>query len=86
VTKEQLEQNVLQTVGPGGLGIWRAGYEAAKAEFTGAIEYVRSWYPLDIFPEDGQSLDCKSARMARITCNNILERLTSQAQAGEGTK
>ena len=30
-------------------------------------------YPEDVFPPDGNSLDCKSARMARLTCDNIIE-------------
>ncbi len=28
-------------------------------------------YPPDVFPESGESLDCKSAKMARITAANI---------------
>jgi len=31
-------------------------------------------YPTDVFPEDGTSLDCKSARMARLTASNIVKR------------
>jgi hypothetical protein len=40
-----------------------------------AIAKVRAMYPEDIFPEDGDSLDCKSARMARLTCDNIKREL-----------
>lgn len=32
---------------------------------------IAARYPTDIFPEDGQSLDCKSACMARLTAANI---------------
>lgn len=28
-------------------------------------------YPTDVFPEHGESLDCKSAKMARLTAANI---------------
>ena len=36
-----------------------------------AIAEVRSWYPLKAFPENGESEDCKSASVARHTCDNI---------------
>jgi hypothetical protein len=36
-----------------------------------SIAIVRSWYPVDVFPEQGESLDSASARMARLTCDNI---------------
>jgi hypothetical protein len=36
--------------------------------------FVRAQYPEDVFPENGTSLDSKSARMARLTCDNILRR------------
>ena len=34
---------------------------------------VKERYSEDVFPPDGNSLDCKSARMARLTCDNIIE-------------
>jgi len=34
-------------------------------------DQVAAHYPIEIFPEDGESLDCKSAKMARKTCENI---------------
>lgn len=53
-----------------------AGYDAASAEYekiiADAINTVKSWYPVDVFPEDGQSIDSKCAKMARKTCENIL--------------
>lgn len=40
-----------------------------------AIASVRAHYPESVFPPDGESLDCKSAFMARVTCDNILREL-----------
>lgn len=53
---------------------WQAVCEDMEKNFIKAIEYVQSWYPEDIFPETGQSLDCKSAMMARLTCKNIKDK------------
>lgn len=39
-----------------------------------AIDTVRGYYPESVFPENGESLDCKSASMARHTCDNIKKR------------
>lgn len=39
-----------------------------------AVGEVRGYYPESAFPESGDSLDCKSASMARNTCNNIEQR------------
>ncbi|WP_395119685.1 hypothetical protein ACFCQI_01845 [Rhodanobacter sp. FW102-FHT14D06] len=39
-----------------------------------AIGEVRGYYPESVFPESGNSLDCKSASMARQTCDNITNR------------
>ncbi len=57
---------------------WSQRITAALADLTvdeamvyDTIQKVRSMYPTDIFPENGESLDCKSARMARLTCDNI---------------
>lgn len=47
------------------------------------INEVVSAYPPDIFPEDGESLDCKSASMARHICGLICLRL-SEAKENEG--
>jgi hypothetical protein len=42
----------------------------ALEEAVGVCEEVHDRYPTDIFP-DGQSVDAQSAKMARITANNI---------------
>ena len=39
-------------------------------------------YPEDVFPPDGNSLDCKSARMARLTCDNIIEEAKKEERDG----
>ena len=55
---------------------WDEGFDAASDEYekiiADAINTVKSWYPVDVFPEDGQSIDSKCAKMARKTCENIL--------------
>ena len=52
------------------------GWELASAEYekiiADAINTVKSWFPVDIFPEDGHTVDSKCAKMARKTCENIL--------------
>lgn len=35
-----------------------------------ACRKIAAQYPTDIWPEDGETLDCKSARMARLTAAN----------------
>ena len=45
--------------------------EGASDAVLGAIQEARGWYPTETFPEGGESLDCKSASMARLTCDNI---------------
>jgi hypothetical protein len=42
-------------------------------------EIVHNWldhYPEDIFPADGKSVDCASARMARHICKRLLEQFS----------
>lgn len=55
---------------------FNTGFYFASAEYekiiADAINTVKSWYPVDVFPEDGQSIDSKCAKMARKTCENIL--------------
>lgn len=36
-----------------------------------AVDYVRSLYPEDVFPPDSDSIDAKSAKWARMVCDNI---------------
>ncbi len=43
------------------------------------IQTVKDAYPTDVFPENGKSQDCKSAMMARVICENILEKLEEVA-------
>jgi hypothetical protein len=40
---------------------------------------VAERYPTDVFPDDGKSLDCKSARMARLTAANIEREITERS-------
>jgi hypothetical protein len=35
------------------------------------IHNVAANYPTDIWPDNGDTLDCKGAKMARLTCENI---------------
>ncbi len=45
--------------------------------YAKAIAEVRSWYPEDVFPPTGKSLDAKSAQFARVLCDEI-ERLADE--------
>jgi hypothetical protein len=36
------------------------------------IEAHKRYYSVDVFPEDGESIDCKSAKMARHTCDVLM--------------
>ena len=47
------------------------GMRAGKMDSAAICREVADRYPTDIFPHDGDSLDCKSARMARLTAANI---------------
>ena len=48
--------------------------EALIGEFFIIIEWVRDKYPEDIFP-DNETITGKSAKMARLTCDNIKREL-----------
>lgn len=50
------------------LGVAEERERAAKV-----CDSFQDIYPTDIFPADGESLDCKSAKMARITAKNCAE-------------
>lgn len=57
---------------------------AARLERIACISICREVaerYPTDIFPEDGESLDCKSARMARLTAGNIEREIAERHNA-----
>ena len=52
-----------------------------------AIQHIRDQYPYDLFPLAGESLACKGARMARLTCDNIeleFKRLMEERQPQPG--
>jgi hypothetical protein len=51
--------------------VFLSGVANEREECKRICREVAAQYPTDIFPDDGQSLDCKSARMARITAANI---------------
>lgn len=63
---------------------YRNGAEFAesllKLDFEAAVSEVKAWYPEDIFIPGGQSLDAKSADMARKTCDNILFKFNELTQ------
>ena len=51
--------------------------DACKA----ACRAVAERYPTDIWPETGASIDCKSAKMARLTAANIEREITERSNA-----
>ncbi len=51
-----------------------------------AISEVRSWYATDIFPESGESVDAKCAKIARLTCDNILRLINEMNHPEKGPK
>ena len=46
-----------------------------------ACRKIAAQYPTDIWPEDGESLDCKSARMARLTAANCDREIDMRSNA-----
>ena len=46
-----------------------------------ACRKIAALYPTDIWPDDGQSLDCKSARMARLTAANCERQIDMRSNA-----
>lgn len=36
------------------------------------VERVAALYPVEVFPDDGRSIDAQSAKMGRIVCENII--------------
>lgn len=51
-------------------------------EVFAAIQEVKDAYPTSVFPEAGTSMDAKAAKMARITCDNIMHRVQMRYDAG----
>ena len=60
-------------------GFAKAVATAERESCVSICREVAERYPADIFPEDGQSLDCKSARMARLTAANIEREITDRS-------
>ena len=57
---------------------------AVAAEREWCIEACRkiaAQYPTDIWPDDGATLDCKSARMARLTAGNCEREIDMRSNA-----
>ena len=50
-----------------------AGSMSEADAFRVAVTTVRAHYPEDIFPPDGKSIDCATARFARGLCDTITE-------------
>ena len=46
----------------------------AREACASACAAVAALYPVSVFPEDGDSVDCRSASVARITAQNCLDR------------
>ncbi len=42
---------------------------------------IGAQYPTDIWPENGESLDCKSARMSRLTAENCEREIDNRSNA-----
>ena len=57
------------------------GARKERMDCIAVCRKISEWYPTEIFPEDGQSLDCKSARMARLTAENIEREITERSNA-----
>lgn len=49
-------------------------------DFLAVIQEVENNYPVEIFPADGESQDCKSALMARCVCKNIRRAILERAE------
>jgi len=53
---------------------------AEKEAWLAACREVAGWYPEGVFDPDGQTLDAKSAAMARLTVKNVQETRARRAQ------
>jgi len=58
---------------------------AEREAWLAACREVAGWYPEGVFDPDGQTLDAKSAAMARLTVKNVQETRARIAQE-EGEK
>jgi hypothetical protein len=50
---------------------WIASARRERMACVAICQEAAARYPTDVFPEHGKSLDCKSAKMARLTAANI---------------
>lgn len=58
--------------------VTRAGAMRHNEGIESAAKLVAEFaehYPTDIFPEDGQSIECKSAKFARHLCNILSQQI-----------
>lgn len=55
--------------------IWMCptSFESLISKFKHVVGIIRAHYPISIFPDDGNSIDAKSAKFARSLCDAILE-------------
>ena len=61
--------------------VWQAAVSQEREACKEACRKIAAQYPTDIWPEDGQSLDCKSARMARLTAANCEREIDMRSNA-----
>ncbi len=61
--------------------IWNAATKIEREACKTACRNIAARYPTDIWPEDGKSLDCKSARMARLTAANCEREIDMRSNA-----
>jgi len=54
--------------------------QAEREAWLAACREVAGWYPEGVFDPDGQTLDAKSAAIARLTVKNVQETRTRTAQ------
>lgn len=59
----------------------RMAMAAVREACKEACRVVGARYPTDLWPENGQSLDCKSARMARLTAANCEREIDMRSNA-----
>lgn len=62
-----------------GWSAWQAAVKAEREDCKAVCREVAARYPTDVWPENGESLDCKSASMARLTAANIEREITERS-------
>lgn len=50
--------------------------------YPAAVDKIRSYYPIEVFPNNRESLDCRSAKFARSLCDQIHEE-AAEAEGGQ---